>query len=228
MTAYVNDSVQFDRSKDSGDPEDFRWILDLEGGEFHKRQLTLTNPDKIGAIFRIAHGAVYTKRKSKDSYYRVVQDSEESLTELGKVADQIGVDIFLDNAATGVMLRRSGGEAEPLFLSRESGVRYEINVAYEPDASDAMAGVNHFRYWYQAFADLSGKRFDIKLLRNNSSGSGEIHQHPSLHQPELPPSGPRADVGDYFMVETTAVLPIPETGGCTPPIRLRPRPRLKK
>src|SRR6266700_1565080 len=38
---YQNEGVRFDRQADTGDPEDFRWVVDMEGREFHDRVLSL-------------------------------------------------------------------------------------------------------------------------------------------------------------------------------------------
>lgn len=54
---YQNEGIKFDRQADTGDPEDFRWVVDMEGKEFHDRMLSLApNRKMLAPLLHISGG----------------------------------------------------------------------------------------------------------------------------------------------------------------------------
>ncbi len=72
------ESGEFDRRGDLGDPEDFRWLIDLEGSEVNNRHLTVNRGNQLGFQLlglTVSDGLFYTSELSHDSYARVRIDS---------------------------------------------------------------------------------------------------------------------------------------------------------
>src|SRR5262245_45630185 len=128
VKTYVNNDVKFDKDTDQGDPEDFRWVIDLEGKEFHDGKLTITNPAMLKPVFYITDGVCYTREKSADMQGRVTWESDYSWSFIGRPAETIAADIQVNKRGGEVILRSEAKGVEPLRLKRETGVRYEIAV----------------------------------------------------------------------------------------------------
>ena len=166
VTTYMNNAVRFDRKNNQGDPEDFRWVVDLEGKEFHNNQLTVANPEKFKPIFQLTHGVFYSKKLFKDPTVRVNAGSNTRPVFLGRITDAIGADIYLDRPDSAVVLRSGAKGEKVLALNREPGCRYEIIVKNLPDSethSTQIEREGHFRYWYNAFKDPSGQKYDLQF-----------------------------------------------------------------
>jgi hypothetical protein len=167
VSVYTNDRARFDRKKDQGDREDFRWIVDVEGSELHNTKLTIARPEKLAPTFHFTHGVFYSSKLSDERVGRVDYNSNKHPMSLGKVAEEIAADIYLDDNATGVVLLPEGNASQLLMLKREPGVRYEIAVKNLPDSSMQVTARSHFSYFYEAITDRSGKKFDLKLIEKN-------------------------------------------------------------
>lgn len=101
VLSYKNFDVPFSRVADpceSVDFKDFRWIMDLNGEEFHDRQLVLKTPDEGGGkktilspLISIDSGTVYTQAVSTEVLFR--RDEEGRHNPLGRIGYRTGVDI---------------------------------------------------------------------------------------------------------------------------------------
>jgi len=167
----VNNEVPFDKDTDQGDPEDFRWVIDLEGKEFHDSKLAITNPALLKPVFYLTDGVFYTQQKSADMQGRVTWESDNPWLFVGKVADAIAADIYLDKKGGEVILRSDAKGSEPLRLKREPGVKYEIAVSNERHHFMAMGGGTDFRYWYDVFRDDAGRKYDLKIVEEYDVGA---------------------------------------------------------
>ena len=164
VTTYANTDVKFDKDTDQGDPEDFRWVIDLEGKDFHDSKLAIANPALLKPVFYIADGVFYTLKKTADMQGRVTWESDYPWHFVGKVADTIAADIYLNKKGAEVVLRSDVKGSEPLRLKRESGVRYEIAVSNERHSSTAMGDRSDFSYWYDVFRDDAGRKYDLRRV----------------------------------------------------------------
>jgi hypothetical protein len=171
VTVYTNPQVAFNRKRDQGDPEDFRWILDMEGSELHKTKLGITHPEKLTPTLHFTHGVFYTHELSEKRASRIELNTNKQPKMLGKVPEKIAVDIYLDDGSSGVALSAEGNGAAPLMLTRKPGTRYEIivkNLPHNP-AQCRRQGRSHFSYYYEAIHDRSGKQFDLEVIEENKS-----------------------------------------------------------
>jgi hypothetical protein len=174
VTAYTNPRAPFNRKKGLGDREDFRWILDMEGSELHNKKLSIASPENLTPTLHFTHGVFYTSKLFEENVSRVEHKSNKQPTTLGKVAEKISVDIYLDDNASGVVLSPEGNAAPLLMLNRKPGTRYEITVKNMPHTSTQNASMqiserSHFSFYYEAINDRSGKKFDLKVIEKNKN-----------------------------------------------------------
>ncbi len=169
----------FNRPKNVGDPEDFKWLTDLEGEEFHGHRLNIKSskvgerPEALKSILYIDNGDFYSYLKSTEMYIRVPYEKPSPEIFLGKTAHIVGVDIGCsDEGQSGILLRNKVTGYE-LFLSKfrdEDGeiLRYEIifnNICIshtKPTESD-------FVQYYQLLSDPDGLMFDLKKAVKQSA-----------------------------------------------------------
>lgn len=158
---YVD--ADFDRRWNKGDPEDFRWILDLEGPELQDQHLELRRDGSgmatLSPIMRIDGGTIYTCLKSVSTYGRVkVQNQPNQQQFLGKVARVIGIDIPC--ALKGNIVLTDGANNQVSLPNTTSDMRYEITVTnIRPDAAP-MGGSSDFLLFYELFVPTS-EQFDL-------------------------------------------------------------------
>jgi len=141
-------------------------VVDLEGKEFHNHQLTVANSEKFKPIFQLTHGVFYSKKLFKYAAVRVNAGSNTHPVMLGRITDAIGADIYLDRPDSAVVLRSGAKGEKVLALSREPDCRYEIMVRNLPDSEMHPTQIEregHFRYWYDAFKDPSGQKYDLQF-----------------------------------------------------------------
>ncbi len=139
----------------------------MEGSELHNTKLTMARPEKLAPTFYLTHGVLYTRKLSDARVGRVDYNSNRHPMALGKVAEEMAADIYLDDNANGVILLPEGNASQPLMLKREPGVRYEIAVKNMPHAPMQMTARSHFSYFYDAIQDRSGRKFDLRLIEKN-------------------------------------------------------------
>ncbi len=173
VSTYLNNDIPFNKDADQGDPEDFRWVIDFEGKEFHDRKLTLTNPEMLRPRIHINSGIFYTQKKSTELLGRVNWDFDSPWLFIGKAADAVGADIQVDRNNNEVVLTLGDKGSAPLRLKKEPGTRYEIVVRNERHQFMPMGDGADFRLWYNVLSDSSGKKFDIRRVEEyDVSGSG--------------------------------------------------------
>ena len=167
----------FDRTADTSDPRDFRWILDIEGPEMHAEEVAPSGRmqgegGKRLSRLNISDGTFYTKKKSLETYARVRTDDETAAPQfLGRIADKIGVEIECaddddedSSERTGILITINNGAKTEIFLPKQSGVKYDLTfsndcpepVGEKPDSTD-------FRVFYDIIRDSTGKEFDLAL-----------------------------------------------------------------
>lgn len=155
----------FDRSQDAGDPEDFRWVMDLEGEEFHNQLLTQIG--SLGPKLHINDGTVYTRLKSGVAYARKRADTNaEDPSYLGKVANVVGVDIVCDDDG-GVLVTNERTNNQLWLRKIVDGRhrRYQITISNtRPEVAFHPGHMNgsDFLLYYQIFRDSAGEQFDLR------------------------------------------------------------------
>jgi hypothetical protein len=142
----------FDRDT-SKDQRDFRWIVDLEGKEFHSRSL----PFRVGTISQsifIKNGLFYTY-----SVLPVLIDTRLSGARDAGVTDRIGCDIYLDDQEEAV-LRYGPDPVSSIIFRKEPGISYTItleNVCEEPPESTRDS--SDFVFYYDVIDVPEPKQF---------------------------------------------------------------------
>lgn len=162
----------FDRKNTEGDPEDFRWVMDVEGPEFHDKSLTITSsPSVDGAAqlktrLQITDCVFYANRVpgqiiARDRTDDNVTGVAAAPVFLGPVADIIGADIVCKNdPSSGIVLTNEEGQR--LVLPRADGIRYEIEFNNACGVPSSPADSTDFSIYYNVLSDPDGVTFDLR------------------------------------------------------------------
>lgn len=223
----------FDRFSTDADPEDFRWIVDLQGREFHGSALKLkrdaSDPPtaRLRPTILIPHGIFYSLDKTPDTYMRHPHPPTATTTRpkhIGKIADKVGADIVC--VPSGGRVSVTVGQ-ESFLLAKHTeegrGFRYRINISNlcraegtppcPPNESD-------FPLYYKAAVDEDGIQFDMRDLYVKGDPRGrmtvseffEEQTQQSISLPEfenLFSNGPPQVCNVVFLSKTTSIPPIP-------------------
>lgn len=153
---------------DPADPQDHRWIIDLEGGRFHNGVVE-ARPDipKTGLLSHykqkiyVEGGALYTVAKTIEEYKRVRNASD--VLQLGKVALALGLHLrraSIDTVIDAVVIRNSGPNPTPIRLERVPGVRYEVVLKHVCDNCDKDDQTD-FNLYYEVLRARDLTRFRL-------------------------------------------------------------------
>ena len=161
------EGYQFDRVADKGDPEDFRWIIDLQGEEFHGPELKLKRADDEENLLRpriyVPHGIFYTYQKTCDKYIRLPRKGQTAERPLGKLADKIGADLVC-TPGSNVIVKIADITTQTLSPTI-AGFRYRIEItnlcASDPSGLPVIRK-SDFPNYYKVAADNDGIQFDLK------------------------------------------------------------------
>jgi len=158
----------FDRLEDTGDPEDFRWILDLEGPEFHNRKVKLRDTFKLKPVILISDGILYNRLKTDEVFARVSLNGEPSPVPLGKLGYGMNADITYPEGSrvvltncleTGSPDKRNGRTTLPV----DGCSRYLITIENSCESPNDAVGTD-FRLFYDVLKDPTGTRFDLRRI----------------------------------------------------------------
>jgi hypothetical protein len=116
---------EFERVSDTGDVQDFRWIVDLEKDILRQPVLPHLDPVALKTNFYFNKGVFYTAKKSIGRAVRVQNRKRELL---GFVADQMGIAIELAPKSTAVF---RNGSKTIFTIDGCSTDRYEIIIDRE-------------------------------------------------------------------------------------------------
>ena len=160
---------EFNRLKDTGDAEDFRWVADLEGPEFHDRKLKIKHRSKLKPTIYLSDGVLYTRQKTHETFARVSVDGKASPVALGKLAYGINADITCLGGGEVILSNRFGSELpEPgdrcsVRLPHGKHTRYLITLENHCKLPDELEGTD-FRLFYEVIKDPDGKQFDLRRI----------------------------------------------------------------
>ena len=167
--------TEFDRLNTNADPEDFRWIMDLQGRDFHGAALKLKRAmgDPTTARLRpritVPHGVFYTLDKTPDTFMRHPRTGDSTRPkDIGKIADKVGADIVCVPDGGVVNLTVGGHTCELTRFKDEQAFRYRIDISNlcrtegpgprcptNPTESD-------FPLYYKVAEDEDGIEFDVR------------------------------------------------------------------
>ncbi len=118
----------FDRDITSDDPDDFRWVLDLQA-DVYKEEVKV-DKEKFRSLLKVDCGTYFASRVSSDEIYKMeLSGNTHDPSLVGKVATAIGGYIYLaatENPRPAIF--RNGNE--DLSLAFDRGVNYEIRVSH--------------------------------------------------------------------------------------------------
>ena len=163
---------EFDRKSDTGDPDDFRWVPDLEGPEFHNVKLSIADRSKLQPTIFLSDGVLYNRQKTEEVFVRT-STREKQTPRLGKLGHGMGADITCGAGGVVVLSNCSpDGSLEPgysLQLPQSDHVKYLItieNLCQAPFESDDGSAIESqgtdFRLFYQVLKDPKGRQFDLR------------------------------------------------------------------
>lgn len=157
----------FDRM--TGNPLDFRWLPDLDGGDFYPEPYD--KHKHFGARLFVEDGIFYTRIPTTSTFKLVrAQNRRDEIREFGHVAMYMAAALEAPNATDQVSFEIRG-EA-PCLLTKKPGVRYEIifknecvhNSCPGPSTAndDDETRRNHFHFMRKV-VDLPGNRIKYSL-----------------------------------------------------------------
>lgn len=168
--------TEFDRLGTSADPEDFRWIIDLQGRDFHGAALRLKRDaadptTQLRPRITVPHGIFYTLEKIPDVFMRNPRTGEQTRPKLiGKIADKIGADIICAPEGGLVKLTVGAYSRDLERIVDEKLVRYRIDITNLCRSDDSgprcptTPTESDFTLYYKVAQDEDGIEFDVKNL----------------------------------------------------------------
>jgi hypothetical protein len=186
----TQDASVFDRISGRGDPEYFRWIMDLQGEDFHGAELKLKRGGGEGTLLRpkiiIPRATFYTLEKTEYQYRRVKLKGETSDQPIGRIANFVGADIkclptpLNDKEPGQKLVTVTIGDDKPIKLYRNTeqgkGFRYLIeftNLCRRPDVKGAHCPErSDFPLYYKVAEDNDGIQFDLEDMHDPRDGIG--------------------------------------------------------
>lgn len=160
---------EFDRLCDKGDAEDFRWVADLEGPEFHNLKLRIKNLSELAPALFISSGILYTREKTDEAFARVSVNGKPSPVALGKFAHGINTDITCPKGGEVILSNRSDHELtassarNSVSLPQSDFIKYLITIENHCDEFDESESTD-FRLFYDVLEDPEEKKFDLRRM----------------------------------------------------------------
>jgi hypothetical protein len=192
----------FDRLSDSGDPEDFRWIMNLQGEDFHGEHLRLKRGGSGDTLLRpkitIPSAIFYTLEKTPTSFRRFRNLEDPRPRPIGKIADQVGADILCrpdpdDHGQKLVTLKIAGHDDRLLYrnIDQGRGFRYAIkitNLCRRVGTGEPLCGdQSDFPYYYKVAQDDDDIKYDLGTMHAPGDPYGRtlIEQFNESYYPEF-------------------------------------------
>lgn len=218
----------FNRLSDDHDPEDLRWIMDLQGTDFHGSDLKLKDDpkhdptsDRLRPTIVIPHGIFYAQDKTPDTYIRHPHMGMSTIQNLGKIADKVGADIVCDPIGGRVKVT-VGKDTFTLakHTKKGKGFRYRISITNlcrsEGPGPRCPADESDFPLYYKVAVDSKGIQFDVrdKYVQGDPRGTKTIEEFAAQHlgqqviMPELAnfrSNGPPQVCNVVFLSQTTTI-----------------------
>ncbi|MFN0122937.1 MAG: hypothetical protein ACKV2V_20750 [Blastocatellia bacterium] len=160
VTTYENGP--FDRDSDLDDPQDFRWAIDIEGGEFHGHKLPVKT-DQLQRNILINHGTFYTGARTPVTITR--EQSTKSIR--AEVAFLCGVNLYLKDEES-LILRY--GDNQQKVLTKTPDNAFIIAIEYTRHDKPRPGEVfNDFSAYYEAL----DAGYDAKFSVGHTSSSNQ-------------------------------------------------------
>ena len=169
--------VEFNRENNVGDPNDSRWLVDIDGDKFGNQKLTLEphpyveKKKSLGPYITVTNGIIYTEKISDEKFVSIALHDAARLPQfLGRIAYKMGLDIACEEGQGSVVtLSNSGAPSNSKSLMWEKNTRYLIMIENVCPHSEESRGGTDFRFIFDAVSNSKGERFDILRIVENES-----------------------------------------------------------
>ncbi len=160
-------SGAFNRELRQGDDKDFRWLLDLEGPDFHNGKFTRTE-DKFSTKLKVKHGTFYTYKHT--GHYFKCDRGDYQNKKVGYVPKVMAVDIALqhDDCAS-LFVDGNDVLTNPLC---NNGRRYEIYFSNECEHDCSLYG--DFEMTFDAVNINSSEKFNLTPIGGQDNGQAGL------------------------------------------------------
>ncbi len=185
LTFPLDLTGEFDRLTNLPDPEDFRWIMNLQGQDFHGSALRPIQGATGQALLRpkitVTEGICYTLEKTEGQFARITSRDDPRPIPIGKIADAMGVDIRCHAGAQGQKEVVIQIGTDQITLNRnnfaEVGLRYFVeitNLCRSPGAGGKTCpDESDFPKYYNSFDDADGIKYDLEGIYDPNDGLGK-------------------------------------------------------
>jgi hypothetical protein len=168
--SYFQDKDVFSRRKpipgavEFDHPHDFRWLIDLDGPEFHDSKLTL-KPEMLTPRILINNGIFYTYEITDSTFDREAPGDKYYM---GSIARAIWANVYLGGIGHAVLqfgtqgMRLQPKEKETYFIGFFNNCASH-NCDFDPD-SPRKEKRNDFHHYYRTFEIPQGqKEYELKI-----------------------------------------------------------------
>lgn len=167
-------TAKFDRLADGNDPEDLRWIVDMEK-ELNEGKSVELKPSEVPVTrMFVSYPKLYANsRMFITDETKLVKDDNTPVREFGKLAEAANADISCQDGGA-VILRIDGPLGFNLRLPHIPGSPHSIAINNRcPDPPMLAAPESDFKLYYSIIKDTAGEKFDLKV-RTNGHGDGAV------------------------------------------------------
>jgi hypothetical protein len=175
------------------DVNDFRWLVDLAGSDFHEAKVVINGTGTQPNIL-IKNGLFYTAVKTDENKLLVKRTGggKDPVT-LRAVAAVIGVNIYLTNNKLKITWTQDGDPKTHLLLSKPdaaSGIKhYEIRINNDPpyvNPNDELADHEELKEYYKVVDKLVKDGEDVEVFAKFKLKFEKKALPPGLGSPSIP------------------------------------------
>jgi len=172
-------TATFDRLGTENDPEDLRWVVDLENELNDGNPVVLKHPEFPVTPMFVSQPVLYANREMfvGDEKTRLVNTLDNSVVRaFGKLAEAANADICCQDGGA-VILRITGPNGYDIELPHIAGSPHKIeieNLCPDPPEGATEGPSSDFTLYYSVVKDTLGEKFDLKLDKGTGEGDGAV------------------------------------------------------
>lgn len=200
---------EFNRRVDVGDPNNFRWVVDIEGDEMHRKHLSMKPatgrwaPPFQRILITDAMFRTLSKSSSEFARLRIAPPPSGGSSFLGRVAEGVCAELFCRESDDSAVVLRNQGEDGGIVLPMNAGVLgYEIDFMNMRPV-DPLLGPDDksdFVLFYSVLNDPDGTEYDLRLVTDDKKIGRPIDD-----DPERLFDGPHVVCDPVFLGQTSSL-----------------------